>query len=124
MHQAFRHATAIVYCDCHGCVIELCLHLQHSLLLVILQTSFRTQANALMRKNLCFQRRNLRTTIFTILVPVLFCALLAIIQAIVDSALDSFDNKVCFLVFLQLLLAGAAHAWLGWALHDPIHTSL
>lgn len=57
------------------------------------KTSFTTQTSALLRKSLSFQRRNLRSTLVTVQVPIYFCVLLAIIQAIVNSALDSYDNK-------------------------------
>lgn len=55
--------------------------------------SFWTQANALLRKNLTYQKRNIRSNIRLILFPVLLCALLVLIQTIVNRELDKPSNK-------------------------------
>ncbi|XP_010242394.1 PREDICTED: ABC transporter A family member 7-like [Nelumbo nucifera] len=55
--------------------------------------SFMTQANALLRKNLTFQKRNLRTNIRLIAFPFFLCLLLVLIQSLVDSELDKPKNK-------------------------------
>ncbi|KGN64250.2 ABC transporter A family member 7-like isoform X1 [Cucumis sativus] len=51
-------------------------------------TTFWTQANGLLRKNLTFQKRNLRTNSRLILFPFILCSLLGVIQTIVDRTLD------------------------------------
>ncbi|CAL4998484.1 unnamed protein product [Urochloa decumbens] len=50
--------------------------------------SFHTQANALLRKNLCFQKRNLKTNIGITLFPVLLCVILVLIQGVIDREFD------------------------------------
>nr|CAB3482864.1 unnamed protein product [Digitaria exilis] len=50
--------------------------------------SFLTQANALLRKNLCFQKRNLKTNIGITIFPVLLCVILVVLQGVIDSELD------------------------------------
>lgn len=56
-------------------------------------SNFWTQANALLRKNLTYQKRNIRSNIRLILFPVLLCALLVLIQTIVNRELDKPSNK-------------------------------
>ncbi|KAK1298244.1 ABC transporter A family member 7 [Acorus calamus] len=55
--------------------------------------SFSAQANALMRKNLTFQKRNLRTNIRLVAFPVLLCSLLVLIQSLIDSELNKPKNR-------------------------------
>ncbi|XP_061353117.1 ABC transporter A family member 7-like isoform X3 [Gastrolobium bilobum] len=55
--------------------------------------SFWTQANALLRKNLTFQKRNVKTTIRLIMYPFLLCLLLVLIQKLLDIQLDKAKNK-------------------------------
>ncbi|OEL25178.1 ABC transporter A family member 7 [Dichanthelium oligosanthes] len=50
--------------------------------------SFLTQANALLRKNLCFQKRNLKTNVGIILFPVFLCVILVVLQGVIDRELD------------------------------------
>ncbi|KAF8697363.1 hypothetical protein HU200_035956 [Digitaria exilis] len=50
--------------------------------------SFLTQANALLRKNLCFQKRNLKTNIGITLFPVLLCVILVVLQGVINRELD------------------------------------
>ncbi|CAI9266698.1 unnamed protein product [Lactuca saligna] len=51
-------------------------------------SSFWTQANALFRKNLTFQRRNFKTNVRLILFPVFLCLLLVALQYLVNIELD------------------------------------
>nr|XP_048329625.1 ABC transporter A family member 7-like isoform X1 [Ziziphus jujuba var. spinosa] len=55
--------------------------------------TFWTQADALLRKNLTYQKRNKRTNIRLISFPFLLCLLLVIIQNLVNSQLDKPENK-------------------------------
>ncbi|KAJ1401641.1 P-loop containing nucleoside triphosphate hydrolase [Sesbania bispinosa] len=55
--------------------------------------SFWTQANALFRKNLTFQKRNVKTNVRLILFPFALCLLLVLIQKLVDIQLDKASNK-------------------------------
>ncbi|KAI3440616.1 ABC transporter domain-containing protein [Psidium guajava] len=55
--------------------------------------SFWTQANALLRKNLTFQKRNIKTNIRLISFPFVLCLLLVLIQSLVDHELNKADNK-------------------------------
>ncbi|CAL5081098.1 unnamed protein product [Urochloa decumbens] len=50
--------------------------------------SFATQANALLRKNLCVQKRNLKTNIGITFFPILICILLIVLQNVINSELD------------------------------------
>ncbi|KAM0864978.1 hypothetical protein ACQ4PT_043551 [Festuca glaucescens] len=51
-------------------------------------TSFLTQANALLRKNLCLQKRNWKTNIGITFFPVIICVLLIVLQNVINSELD------------------------------------
>ncbi|KAL7618740.1 hypothetical protein Lser_V15G00407 [Lactuca serriola] len=51
-------------------------------------SSFWTQANALFRKNLTFQRRNFKTNLRLVLFPVFLCLLLVSLQYLVNIELD------------------------------------
>ncbi|KAF6159969.1 hypothetical protein GIB67_033053 [Kingdonia uniflora] len=55
--------------------------------------SFSTQANALMRKNLTFQKRNLRTNCCLVAFPLILCILVFAIQVLVNAQLDKPKNK-------------------------------
>eukprot|EP00899_Mesostigma_viride_P019984 jgi/Mesvir1/27988/Mv20187-RA.1 len=58
-----------------------------------LAPSFRTQTNALFRKNLTFQKRNWRTNCCIVATPLLLCILLVLMQKAIDNALDDPSNK-------------------------------
>ncbi|KAM3316743.1 hypothetical protein ACQJBY_034716 [Aegilops geniculata] len=45
---------------------------------------FATQANALLRKNLCFQKRNVKTNVCITVFPILLCVLLVVMQRIIN----------------------------------------
>ncbi|KAL9155879.1 hypothetical protein ABFS82_09G035500 [Erythranthe guttata] len=51
-------------------------------------SSFWTQANALVRKNLIFQKRNIKTNVRLILFPLFLCLLLLLIQKWVNYEID------------------------------------
>ncbi|KAG8475743.1 hypothetical protein CXB51_032538 [Gossypium anomalum] len=55
--------------------------------------SFWTQANALLRKNLTFQKRNIGANIRLISFPLFFCVLFVVVQQVLDSSLDNADNR-------------------------------
>ncbi|PON57305.1 ABC transporter A, ABCA [Parasponia andersonii] len=55
--------------------------------------SFWTQADALLRKNLTFQKRNIKTNIRLISFPFILCLLLVLIQSLVNHELDKPENK-------------------------------
>ncbi|KAH7858115.1 hypothetical protein Vadar_020147 [Vaccinium darrowii] len=57
------------------------------------RASFWTQANAMLRKNLTFQKRNRRTNIRRILFPFLLCLILVLIQNLVNHLLDNSKYK-------------------------------
>ncbi|XP_023531950.1 ABC transporter A family member 7-like isoform X2 [Cucurbita pepo subsp. pepo] len=50
--------------------------------------SFWTQANALLRKNLTYQKRNMMTNVRLILFPFLLCLLLVLLQSLINNELD------------------------------------
>ncbi|KAF7838432.1 ABC transporter A family member 7-like [Senna tora] len=56
-------------------------------------SSFWTQANALLRKNLTFQKRHVKTNVRLILFPFLLCVLLVVLQKLINNELDKSDNK-------------------------------
>ncbi|XP_068308111.1 ABC transporter A family member 7-like isoform X2 [Pyrus communis] len=55
--------------------------------------SFWTQANALLRKNLTFQKRNIKQNIRLVSFPILLCLLLVLIQHLVNNELDKPENR-------------------------------
>ncbi|PKU86162.1 ABC transporter A family member 6 [Dendrobium catenatum] len=55
--------------------------------------SFATQADALLRKNLTLQKRNLKNNVCIISFPVLICVLLVVLQGIIDKELDKPENR-------------------------------
>lgn len=55
--------------------------------------SFWTQADALLRKNLTFQKRNIKTNIRLISFPFVLCLLLVLIQGLVNRQLDKPENR-------------------------------
>ncbi|CAL5198359.1 unnamed protein product [Lathyrus oleraceus] len=55
--------------------------------------SFWTQANALLRKNLTFQKRNVKSNIRLILFPLIICVLLVLVQIIIDIELRKSEFK-------------------------------
>ncbi|KAE9601963.1 putative ABC transporter A, ABCA [Lupinus albus] len=57
--------------------------------------SFWAQANALFRKNLTYQKRNVKTNIRLILFPVLLCVILVVLQRIVDRVQSKDDGNIC-----------------------------
>lgn len=50
--------------------------------------SFASQTNALLRKNLIFQKRNRKETIRLIIVPIYLCVLLSVLQRVINNVLD------------------------------------
>ncbi|CAA6672741.1 unnamed protein product [Spirodela intermedia] len=50
--------------------------------------SFYTQANALLRKNVTYQKRNSKKNVFIVVFPVWICLLLLILQKVIDNELD------------------------------------
>ncbi|CAI9112239.1 OLC1v1012658C1 [Oldenlandia corymbosa var. corymbosa] len=50
--------------------------------------SFSTQANALLRKNVTFQKRNIRSNLRLVIFPFLLCLVLNLIQVLVNRELD------------------------------------
>ncbi|XP_078149465.1 ABC transporter A family member 7-like [Carex rostrata] len=50
--------------------------------------SFLTQANALLRKNLTFQKRNVKSNMCIVAYPVLICVLLIILQTLINNEID------------------------------------
>ncbi|GMJ05742.1 ATP-binding cassette A7, ABC2 homolog 6, A. THALIANA ABC2 HOMOLOG 6 [Hibiscus trionum] len=55
--------------------------------------SFWTQANALLRKNLTFQKRNMWTNVRLISFPLFFCVLFVVLQNVLDNQLDTADRR-------------------------------
>ncbi|KAK7292225.1 hypothetical protein RIF29_08001 [Crotalaria pallida] len=55
--------------------------------------SFWAQANALLRKNLTYQKRNMKTNIRLILFPVILCVLLVVLQHFVDKLTNNNDDE-------------------------------
>ncbi|PNX94357.1 ABC transporter A family member 7-like protein [Trifolium pratense] len=61
--------------------------------MVLNPSSFWTQANALFRKSLTFQKRNVKTNVRLILFPLILCVLLALLQHFIDTQLNTPDFK-------------------------------
>ncbi|KAE8661779.1 ABC transporter A family member 4 [Hibiscus syriacus] len=55
--------------------------------------SFWTQANALLRKNLTFQKRNMWTNVRLISFPFFFCVLFVVLQSVLDNQLDTANRR-------------------------------
>ncbi|KAJ7956359.1 ABC transporter A family protein [Quillaja saponaria] len=56
-------------------------------------SSFWTQGNALLRKNLTFQKRKVKTNIRLISVPFFLCLLLVLLQTVINHELDKPENR-------------------------------
>ncbi|KAL1814731.1 hypothetical protein ACET3Z_017305 [Daucus carota] len=56
-------------------------------------SGYWTQANALLRKNLTFQKRNMGTNVRLIFFPFVLCLLLVLLQSVINSELDKASNK-------------------------------
>ncbi|KAF5933672.1 hypothetical protein HYC85_029843 [Camellia sinensis] len=57
------------------------------------RASFSNQANALLRKNLTFQKRDIRANLRLIFFPFYFCLILVLVQTLVNKELDKPKNK-------------------------------
>ncbi|CAL5362178.1 unnamed protein product [Camellia sinensis] len=57
------------------------------------RASFSNQANALLRKNLTFQKRNIRANLRLVFFPFYFCLILVLVQTLVNKELDKPKNK-------------------------------
>uniref|UniRef100_A0ACD6AEE2 Uncharacterized protein n=1 Tax=Avena sativa TaxID=4498 RepID=A0ACD6AEE2_AVESA len=55
--------------------------------------SFASQTNALLRKNLIFQKRNRKASIRLIMVPIFLCVLLSVLQRVINNLLDKPEYK-------------------------------
>ncbi|CAL9048514.1 unnamed protein product [Musa banksii] len=55
--------------------------------------SFFTQANALLRKNLTFQKRNLKTNIGIVAFPIFLCAVIILIQKVVEEEINKCGHR-------------------------------
>ncbi|KAJ0106578.1 hypothetical protein Patl1_17829 [Pistacia atlantica] len=56
---------------------------------------FGTQANALLRKNLTFQKRNVKANIRLVAFPIVLCLLISAIQIVFDKLLNNNDDNKC-----------------------------
>ncbi|KAF8046380.1 hypothetical protein N665_3755s0001 [Sinapis alba] len=61
----------------------------------LVPASFLTQANALSRKNLTYQRRNLWSNVRLIVIPLYLCVLLVSIQALFDTQVNNSPDNRC-----------------------------
>ena len=86
-----------------------------------LQATFGTQANALCRKNLVYQKRNTRSNCCIILSPIFVSLLLLVIQVAVDHALNKPANRVsaftACLCLLQITTVHRMRSRVGQSLH-------
>ncbi|CAL9115645.1 unnamed protein product [Musa acuminata var. zebrina] len=55
--------------------------------------SFFTQANVLLRKNLTFQKRNLKTNIGIVAFPIFLCAVIILIQKVVETEMNKYGHR-------------------------------
>ncbi|XP_064955602.1 ABC transporter A family member 7-like [Musa acuminata AAA Group] len=55
--------------------------------------SFFTQANVLLRKNLTFQKRNLKTNIGIVAFPIFLCAVIILIQKVVEEEMNKYGHR-------------------------------
>ncbi|XP_031262245.1 ABC transporter A family member 7-like [Pistacia vera] len=56
---------------------------------------FGTQANALLRKNLTFQKRNVKANIRLVAFPIVLCLLILAIQILLDKVVSNNDDNKC-----------------------------
>ncbi|GAU47773.1 hypothetical protein TSUD_193100 [Trifolium subterraneum] len=61
--------------------------------MVLNPSSFWIQANALLRKSLTFQKRNVKTNIRLILLPLILCVLLVLLQNFIDTQYNTPEFK-------------------------------
>ncbi|CAL9128172.1 unnamed protein product [Musa textilis] len=78
--------------------------------------SFVTQANALLRKNLTFQKRNLKTNIGIVAFPIFICVLIVLIQQVINNEL----NKAKFQCGCQRGVCGLQYSTLDQVETCPI----
>ncbi|XP_050379018.1 ABC transporter A family member 7-like isoform X3 [Argentina anserina] len=57
------------------------------------RASFWTRANALLRKSLTFQKRNMKQNVRLVSVPIFLCIMLLLIQILVNHELDKPENR-------------------------------
>ncbi|VVB04510.1 unnamed protein product [Arabis nemorensis] len=57
--------------------------------------SFSTRANALLRKNLTYQKRNLWSNVRLIMIPFYLCVLLVVVQVLFDTQVNNSDENRC-----------------------------
>ncbi|CAF2151909.1 unnamed protein product [Brassica rapa] len=57
--------------------------------------SFLTRANALLRKNLTYQKRNIWSNVRLIMIPFLLCVMLVALQIVFDTVVNNADNNRC-----------------------------
>ncbi|XP_024013509.1 ABC transporter A family member 5 [Eutrema salsugineum] len=61
----------------------------------LVPASFLTQANALFRKNLVYQKRNIWSNVRLIVIPLYLCVLLVSIQALFDTQVNNSSDNRC-----------------------------
>eukprot|EP00850_Spirogloea_muscicola_P003309 SM000013S26478 [mRNA] locus=s13:611469:617905:+ [translate_table: standard] len=69
-----------------------------------LRSTFGTQANALTRKNLAFQKRNWKSNCRLVSAPIILCLVLAIIQAAINGLLSGSKYKARMMILHLLSL--------------------
>ncbi|XP_074285014.1 ABC transporter A family member 7-like [Silene latifolia] len=83
------------------------------------RASFSTQANALLRKNLIFQKRNKCSNVCLIMFPVFLCILLSALQRVVNNAMKEKYNCGCAQVN-GTTVCGVQYSTLDQVINCPI----
>ncbi|XP_042506376.1 ABC transporter A family member 7-like isoform X2 [Macadamia integrifolia] len=91
--------------------------------------SFLAQTNALFRKNLIFQRRNMKASIRLVLFPMFLCLVLFLVQKVVNNELDKDPQLRCGCSCIgknadgscKKTVCGIEYSELGQAVYCPIH---
>ncbi|KAH9623722.1 hypothetical protein KSS87_006304 [Heliosperma pusillum] len=84
------------------------------------RANFSTQANALLRKNLIFQKRNKRSNVCLIIFPVLLCVLLSVLQRVINNELVKEKYKCGCAQVNGTRVCGVQYSTLDQAISCPI----
>ncbi|KAL9241235.1 hypothetical protein vseg_015366 [Gypsophila vaccaria] len=84
------------------------------------RASFSTQANALLRKNFIFQKRNKRANACLIVFPVLLCVLLSVLQRLINNELDKAKYRCGCAQVNGTTVCGVQYSTLDQAFSCPI----
>ncbi|XP_074285015.1 ABC transporter A family member 7-like [Silene latifolia] len=84
------------------------------------RASFSTQADALLRKNLIYQKRNKRSNVCLIIFPVMLCVLLSVLQRVINNELGKEKYRCGCAQVNGTRVCGVQYSTLDQAISCPI----